>query len=73
MGVPVFQYPTIERLEKIADAVNVPLRTFFDFIHLADKETQAKSIDEMFKELDEDNKKVAYKIFRGIVRSLQER
>jgi transcriptional regulator with XRE-family HTH domain len=66
-------YPTIERLEKIAQAVNVPLQTFFDFIHLADQQTQAKSIDEMFKELDEDNRKVAYKIFRGVIRSLQER
>lgn len=65
-------YPTIDRLEKIAEALNVPLRDFFDFIHLGDREMQAKSIDEMLRELDGEHQKIAYKIFRGIVRSLQE-
>jgi transcriptional regulator with XRE-family HTH domain len=65
-------YPTIERLEKLADALKVPLRDFFDFIHLANWDMQSKSIEKMMKELDEDNQKVAYKVFRGIVMSLKE-
>lgn len=65
-------YPTIERLEKIADALKVPLRDFFDYIHLADGETQANSIDEMLKELDESTQKTAYKVIRGVIRSLKE-
>ena len=66
-------FPTIERLEKIADALNVPIRDFFDFKHLADIGTRAKSIEELLKCLDEDNQKIAYKIFRGVVQSLQDK
>ncbi|MDD2338532.1 MAG: helix-turn-helix transcriptional regulator [Geobacteraceae bacterium] len=66
-------FPTIERLEKIADALNVPIRDFFDYIHLADIGTRTKSIEELLKCLDEDNQKIAYKIFRGVVQSLQDR
>jgi transcriptional regulator with XRE-family HTH domain len=65
-------FPTIERLEKIANALNVPLRELFDFIHLADQDTQALSIEEMLKELSTENQKIAYKVFSSIIRSLRE-
>ena len=65
-------FPTIERLEKISQALKVPLRDVFDFIHLADHKTRSINIEEMMKQLDDDNQKIAYKVFNGIVRSLQE-
>jgi len=65
-------FPTIERLEKISQALNVPLRDIFDFVHLADQKTRTFSIEEMMKQLDDDNQKIAYKVFNGIIRSLQE-
>lgn len=64
-------FPTIERLEKIADALNVPLRDLFDFKHLADEDTRVKSIEEMVKCLSDDNQKIAYKVLNGVVNSLQ--
>ena len=65
-------FPTIERLEKIAHALQIPLKDIFDFIHLADQDTRSTSIDEMLKGLNEENQKIAYKILSGIVRSLQD-
>ena len=65
-------YPTIERLEKIAVALNVTLQDFFDFIHLADLETQAESIDEMLKGLDKENQKLAYKIIQSVIKTFKE-
>ena len=64
-------FPTIERLEKIASALHVPLRDLFDFIHLSDLNTRSISIEEMLSGLDEESQKVAYKVFSGIIRSLQ--
>jgi len=63
-------FPTLERLEKISNALDVPLRDIFDFVHLADQETRTMSIEEMMKRLDDENQKRAYKIFDSIVRSL---
>ena len=66
-------FPTIERLEKIADALNVQLRDFFEYVHLSDLDSRAKSIEEMLKCLNDDDQKVAYKILVGVIKSLQER
>lgn len=66
-------FPTIERLEKIAEALGVPLRDFFDYVHLSDTDTRAKSIEEMLKCLNDDDQKIAYKILRDVIRSLQEK
>ena len=64
-------FPTIERLEKISLALNVTLRDIFDFVHLADPIERSLSIEDMMKQLDDDNQKIAYTVFNGIVRSLQ--
>lgn len=66
-------FPTIERLEKISQALNVPLRDIFDFVHLTDQQTRSVSIEEMMKQLDDETQKIAYKVFRGIVQSIQDR
>ncbi|BCS52632.1 helix-turn-helix domain-containing protein [Geobacter sp. SVR] len=65
-------FPPIERLEKIAEALQVPLRNIFDFVHLADQEARTASLDEMMKQLNEENQKIAYKVFNCLVRSLQD-
>ena len=65
--------PTIDRLEKLSTVLNVPLREFFDFIHLSDQNARARSIDEMLKELNDENQQLAYKIIASIIRTLKDR
>lgn len=65
-------FPTLERLEKISDALQVPLRDIFDFVHLSNQETRTSSIEDMMKRLNEENQKIAFKVFNGIIKSLQE-
>ena len=64
-------YPTIDRLEKIAEAFEVPIMTFFDFMH-HDIVNYEKSLDEMMQELDEDSKILALRIFKGIILTLKQ-
>lgn len=64
-------FPTIERLEMISTALNTPLREIFDFVHLAEQDTRTSSIEEMMLQLSEEDQRTAYKIFRGVIRSLQ--
>jgi transcriptional regulator with XRE-family HTH domain len=64
-------YPTMDRLEKLAVALNVPLMSFFDFKHLENDEVRALSIEEMLKELDEDSRKLAYKLIRATIKTLK--
>lgn len=58
-------YPTIERLEKIAEALNVPLKDFFDFMHLDSPDTRALKIDEAVKGMNEDYQRIIYKIVQA--------
>jgi len=64
--------PTIDRLQKISEVLNVPVKDFFDFGNKSKEEVRLRSIDKMVQELDEDKRKIAYKIFSDIIRSLQE-
>ncbi len=64
-------YPTIDRLEKIAAALNVPLISFFDFLHLENDDERVVNIEEMIKELDEDSRKIAYKMIKAIINTLK--
>ena len=58
-------YPTLDRLERIAKALDAPMKAFFDFMHLENDEERLRSIDEMVKELDEENKRIIYKIVKA--------
>lgn len=58
-------YPTLDRLERIAKALDVPMKTFFDFMHLEDDPERIRDIDEMVKGLDEGYKKIVYKIVKA--------
>ncbi len=58
-------YPRIDRLEKIAEALNVQLKEFFEFMHLESPDTRAKNIEEMVKGMSEDYQQIIYKIVRA--------
>jgi len=58
-------YPTIDRLEKIAEALNVPLKDFFDFMHLDSPDTRALKIEELVKGMNEDYQRIIFKIVRA--------
>jgi transcriptional regulator with XRE-family HTH domain len=65
-------YPTIDRLEKMATALNVPLISFFDFLHLENNDERNLNIEAMIRELDEDSRKMAYKMIKAIIKTLKE-
>ena len=65
-------YPTIDRLEKMAEALSVPLASFFDFSHLKNNHERAEGIEEMLKELDKNSRKIAYRMIRAIILALKE-
>lgn len=60
-------FPTIDRLQKVSEALNVPLREFFDFIPLSNPETRINTIGEMISELDGESQKRVFRIFRSII------
>jgi len=64
--------PTINSLVKMAAALNVPLKFILDFRHLENDDELAVNVEEMFKELDEDLRKLAYKLIRNVIKTLQE-
>jgi transcriptional regulator with XRE-family HTH domain len=65
-------YPTIDRLEKMAEALKVPLTSFFDFPHLKNNDERIVSIEEMVKELDKDSRKLAYRMIKAIIMTLKD-
>ena len=60
-----YSYPTIDRLEKIAEALNVPLKDFFDFMHLDSPDTRTKNMEELVKGMNEDYQRIIYKIVKA--------
>jgi len=65
-------YPSIDRLEKIAAALNVPLMGFFDFLHLEDDHEVAVNLEAMLMELDRDSRKIAYRLIRATIKTLKD-
>jgi len=64
-------YPTIDRLEKIAEALDVSMMTFFDFMHLDDATEYEKNMEVMLKDLDGESQKLALRIMQGIIKTLK--
>ncbi len=64
-------YPTIDRLEKIAVALDVPMGSFFDIGNQTYYEEKAKKLELMMRELDEDYRRIILK-FTEIVREFKE-
>jgi transcriptional regulator with XRE-family HTH domain len=65
-------YPSLDRLVRIAEALNVPLPSLFEYMHLNDETERARSIEEMLKGLSEDSQKKAYKIITSVIKSFKE-
>lgn len=59
--------PTVDRLEIIADALDVEVRSLFEFGHLDNREVQLAGIDKMLKQLDENDLKIIYRIVRSFI------
>ena len=65
-------YPTIDRLEKIAAALSVPMGSFFDCADNGHNAEQAGRIDAMIRELDEDYQRIILK-FSQILKEFNEK
>jgi transcriptional regulator with XRE-family HTH domain len=65
-------YPTIDRLEKIAAALNVPMGSFFDSGSQQADAERAEKIERMVKELDEDYHRIILK-FSQILKEFNEK
>lgn len=64
-------YPSLDRLIRIAEALQVPLPSLFEFMHLEAPEVQMQSIEEMLKGLDDEARGKAYKIIRAILEEVK--
>lgn len=64
-------YPTIDRLEKIAVALDVPMRSFFDAENQTYYEEKAKKLEFMMRELDNDYQRIILK-FSQIMKEFHE-
>lgn len=65
-------YPSLDRLMRIAEALKVPLPSLFEFMYLENEVEQARSIEQMLRELDEDSRKKAFKIITSVIKSFKE-
>ncbi len=65
-------YPTIDRLEKIAEALDIPIGRFFDNGDSWIDAQRAGKIEEMIRELDKDYQGIVLK-FSRIMKELNER
>lgn len=62
-------FPSIDTLVKLADALNVELKDFFEFAHEAENPKELKRVIEgMLKEADTDKLKMLVKVARAVVR-----
>lgn len=55
-------YPSLDRLEKMAIALDVQLRDFFEYMHLEDTAERVDNLLELTKELSEEQQKIVYKL-----------
>jgi len=59
-------YPSLDRLEKISIALKVPLKDFFEFMHLEDGADRRKSMDGMVKELNEEQQRFLFRMVTAL-------
>lgn len=64
--------PPIDRLEKIAQALDVPIKTFFELESQTEVMHASAEITLLLQELDADKRQLACTIFKGIVQALQQ-
>ena len=60
-------YPSLNTLEKIAIALNVEIKEFFEFEHLSDRKELINNTVKLLKETDEERVKLISKVIKAIV------
>lgn len=59
-------YPSLDRLEKISLALKVPLKDFFEFMHLEDASERLKNIDALASELSDEHQRFVYRMLKSL-------
>lgn len=57
-----YNSPSIERLARIAEVLEVPIQELFNFMHLNDSEDRMKDIDAVIRGMSEEYQKIVYKV-----------
>ena len=60
-------YPALDRLIKIAEALEVPLPSLFEFMHMGDERERLKQINEMLQLLGETDQRRVFKIIKAFL------
>jgi transcriptional regulator with XRE-family HTH domain len=60
-------YPSLETVEKIADALQVEIKELFNFSHLEAGATQVQTIENLLTGLDEGKLRLVFKVINSIV------
>ncbi len=62
-------FPSLDTLERIAKALNVELKDFFEFSHEAKSSKELKeALNSLLKEADEEKLRLLIKLIRAVVR-----
>lgn len=59
-------YPSIDRLEKISTALKVPLKDFFELMHLEDASELLENIYALIKDLSEERQRFVYRMLKAL-------
>jgi len=59
-------YPSIDRLEKISTVLKVPLKDFFEFMHLEDASERMETIDSLAKDLSDERQRFVFRILKAL-------
>lgn len=60
-----YSSPSIERLARIAEILDVPIKELFDYMHLNDSEDRLKDIEDAIGRMSEEYQKIVYKVVRA--------
>jgi transcriptional regulator with XRE-family HTH domain len=61
-------FPSADKLEDIAQALNVELKDLFDFSHLEAREIGKKDIEELLEGMSQEKLRLIYKIVKSVVK-----
>ncbi len=62
-------FPALNTLAKLAEALNVELKDFFEFVHKPDSPKELKeTLNNLMRETTVENMRIAVKVLRAIIR-----
>ncbi|MEW6419864.1 MAG: helix-turn-helix transcriptional regulator [Nitrospirota bacterium] len=61
-------YPSLDTLEKIAEALGVEIKDLFEFMHHARSKEIGENISKLLKGVEEDKLRLIFKVVKAIVR-----